>query len=98
MKFDEYYKFYLSKHQDVNNRRMHMFGNAMTLMYVVSILIFCPVYWGLLFAPFVVYPFAFLGHWVFEGSKPALFSSNPLMAKMADWRMCWDMLTGKLEM
>jgi hypothetical protein len=70
----------------------------MTVLYVVSILLFCPVYWGLLLTPFIVYPFAFFGHWAFEGSKPALFSSNPLKAKMADWRMCWDMLTGKLEM
>ena len=98
MNFDEYYKFYLSKHKDINNRRMHMFGNAMTIMYVVSILLLCSFYWSLLLTPFVVYPFAFFGHWYFEGSKPALFSSNPLQAKMADWKMCWEMLIGKVDM
>jgi len=45
----------------------------------------------------VVYPLAVVGHLLFEGSMPAFFSSNPLYAKMADWRMMFEWLTGKIK-
>jgi len=38
-----------------------------------------------------------VGHLLFEGNMPAFFSSNPLYAKMADWRMMFEWLTGKIK-
>lgn len=100
MNFEEYYQFYLSKHTNKWNRRCHFLGQIATILFVVLVVLhaFWVSPWALLLlllTPFVVYPFAVPGH-LFEGQLPAFFSSNPLYAKAADARMCWDMLTGKI--
>jgi hypothetical protein len=46
--------------------------------------------------PFVVYPFAWSGHYFFEKNKPAAFS-NPLWAKACDWIMLKDILIGRIK-
>jgi len=50
----------------------------------------------LLLTPFVVYPFAWSGHFFFEKNKPAAFS-NPFWAKACDWVMLKDIITGKIR-
>jgi hypothetical protein len=50
----------------------------------------------LLATPFVVYPFAWFGHYVFEKNEPAAFS-NPLWAKACDWIMLKDWILGRIE-
>ncbi len=97
MTFNEYYQFYLSKHQDKNCRRMHILGQLVTLAYIILAPIYLGWYW-LLLAPFVIYPIAWSGHIFFEGNRPAFFSSNPVKAKLADLRMMWDIFTGKLPL
>lgn len=100
MSFEDYYQFYLSKHQNRWCRRFHFAGQIATILFVVWVVLhtFLASVWFLpllLLTPFVVYPFAVTGH-LFEGHLPAFFSGNILKAKMADARMCWEMLTGKL--
>ena len=95
--FDEYYQFYLSKHQKPLNKFCHLLANMTTIAFVVSVFVFNLSLWWLLLTPFVVYPLAVMGHFVFEGSRPAFFSSNPLYAKLADWRMMFEWLTGKIK-
>jgi len=51
---------------------------------------------ALIFVPFVVYPFAWIGHIYFEKNKPAAWS-NPIKAKICDWLMTKDILTGKIK-
>ena len=51
----------------------------------------------LLLLPFVVYPFAWSGHFLFEHNKPAAFK-NPWLAKLSDWRMLFDILRGKIPL
>jgi len=51
---------------------------------------------ALLATPFVIYPFAWTGHFYFEKNKPAAFS-NPLYAKAADWVMLRDWILGRIE-
>lgn len=97
MNFDEYYEFYLEKHKNPWNRRMHIIGNLATILYLILVIWF-QLWYLLLLTPFVVYIAAFPGHWFFEGNKPALMSSNPLWAKAADWRMMWDILRGELPL
>ena len=46
--------------------------------------------------PFVVYPFAWSGHFFFEKNKPAAWS-KPLWAKACDWVMLKDMIIGKVK-
>lgn len=100
MDFESYYEFYLEKHQNKWCRRFHFAGQIATIMFVLLVLlhVFVASPWAVLLlflTPFVVYPFAVAGH-LFEGKWPAFFSSNPLWAKAADARMCWEMLTGKI--
>ncbi len=94
MTFDEYYKYYLTLHENVWTRRLHVIGQVATIMYVVFA---CKTsFWLLLLAPFIVYPFAWSGHYFFEKNKPAAFSS-PLWAKLSDWVMFKDWILGRVE-
>ena len=49
-----------------------------------------------LIAPFIVYPFAWSGHYFFEKNKPAAFQ-NPIYAKISDWIMFKEILLGRLR-
>lgn len=101
MKFKEYYIYYLTLHQNKICRRLHVLGQIFTILYfiLVTYLIFnISLYFVFLyvFLPFVVYPFAWSGHFFFEKNKPAAFK-NPLWAKAADWVMLKDIITGKIK-
>ena len=67
----------------------------MTLLYI-GLAIQLGAWWFLIGAPFIVYPFAWSGHFFFEKNTPAAWT-NPIKAKVCDWKMTWDTLTGKLE-
>tara|TARA_Y100000034_G_scaffold91282_1_gene110104 strand:- start:12 stop:302 length:291 start_codon:yes stop_codon:yes gene_type:complete len=96
MNFKEYYQHYLTLHQNRWCRRLHVVGQIATIVFVVV----CVAYslWPLLLAtPFIVYPFAWTGHYVFEKNEPAAFS-NPLWAKACDWVMLKDIIIGKIKL
>jgi hypothetical protein len=95
MTFNEYYQHYLTLHQNKWCRRLHVLGQAATIMFISAVL-YTQAWLLLLATPFVVYPFAWTGHFVFEKNEPAAFS-RPLWAKACDWVMLKDILTGKLE-
>jgi len=64
-------------------------------MFVIGVIV--KQFWILLiFTPFIIYPFAWSGHFFFEKNKPAAFS-NPLWAKACDWLMMRDILLNNLE-
>jgi hypothetical protein len=95
MEFYEYYQYYLTLHQNKWCRRMHVLGQFATISFVVATIYL--KFWILLLAtPFVVYPFAWFGHYVFEKNEPAAFS-NPLWAKACDWIMLKDWILGRIE-
>ena len=95
MSFKEYYKHYLTLHQNKWNRRLHVFGNVTTLSFI-ALCILQSLWFMLLLTPFIVYPFAWSGHFFFEKNKPAAFS-NPFWAKACDWVMLKDIITGKIR-
>jgi hypothetical protein len=95
MNFWEYYDYYLTLHQNKWTRRLHVLGQLSTITYVVLAISY-GFWFLLLFAPFVVYPFAWSGHYFFEKNKPAAFK-NPLWAKACDWVMFKDWILGKVE-
>ena len=102
MSFDEYYEYYLSLHQNRTCRRLHVAGQVSTILYLILIIVltikFSWLFLGLLlFSPFVVYPFAWSGHFFFEHNEPAAFT-NPLWAKLCDWRMLYDILRGRIPL
>jgi len=95
MTFDEYYQHYLTLHQSKWTRRLHVVGQIATVVFITAVVVL--KMWALLlFAPLVVYPFAWTGHYLFEKNLPAAFQ-RPLWAKACDWIMLKDMLIGKLE-
>ena len=94
MNLQEYYKFYLSLHQDVWCRRLHVLGKFATIAFIVYA---CTTnMWLLLLAPFIVYPFAWSGHYFFEKNEPAAFS-DPVKAKISDWIMLKDWILGRIK-
>jgi|TARA_R110002020_G_scaffold278942_1_gene494351 hypothetical protein len=93
--FSEYYKYYLTLHQDKINRRLHVLGQCATIITLVAAITLKS--WLLLFlTPLAVYPFAWTGHMYFEKNKPAAWS-KPLWAKACDWVMLKDILMRKIE-
>ena len=91
----EYYKYYLTLHQNRACRRLHVMGQVATiglLLYTV----YSQSWLLLLLAPFIVYPFAWVGHVFLEKNKPAAWS-NPLWAKASDWMMLRDWILGRIE-
>ena len=94
MSFREYYKHYLTLHQNPWNRLLHVLGQLATVAYVLGVI--ATGHWLLLVAaPFVVYPFAWSGHFFFEKNTPAAWS-RPLWAKACDWVMLKDILLRRI--
>lgn len=100
MKIKDYYKHYLSLHQNKICRRLHVLGQVMTILYLIFViylltisLFFLPL---VLLLPFIVYPFAWSGHFFFEKNKPAAFK-HPIKAKVCDWIMLFDIIRGKVK-
>lgn len=94
MNMKEYYANYLLLHQNKICRRLHILGQIMTLLWIAGCFHY-QYFWFLLLTPFVVYPFAWSGHYFFERNQPAAFK-NPVKAKIADWMMFFDVLRGKI--
>ena len=94
MTFKEYYDSYLKLHQNKHCRRLHFVGQIFTILFVSYSLL--NNLWLLPLSPFVIYPFAWTGHFVFEKNEPAAFK-RPLWAKACDWVMFKDIITGKIE-
>jgi len=102
MSFKEYYKFYLSLHQNRWCRRFHALGQLATIIYVILCIVNT---WtlALIASPLVVYPFAWTGHLAFEKNKPLAWKGvndygwTTLKAKACDWVMLKDILTGKIR-
>ena len=94
MTFKQYYEHYLSLHKNPKTRLMHFVGQIFTILFVLYALI--SSYWLLVLAPFIVYPFAWAGHYFFEKNKPGALK-NPIYAKLSDWVMFKDILMRRLS-
>ncbi|HKT51271.1 MAG TPA: DUF962 domain-containing protein [Candidatus Angelobacter sp.] len=93
--YDEFFTFYLREHSNPRNRLMHAAGTVLGLCTViVPFLVGHP--WYALLWPVVAYGFAWTGHFLIEGNKPATFG-HPFWSFISDFRMLGLMLTGKLE-
>jgi len=98
----KYYEFYLTKHQNPKCRLLHFIGQLFTLGF--AFYVFYEWHWYLIpLIPFVVYPFAWSGHRIFEKNKPLALEGvkdggkTTLKAKACDWLMFFDVLRGKLS-
>jgi hypothetical protein len=98
----EYYPKYLLAHRNPINKLLHVFGNFLTVAYVIYIMYlmmisiwFTPL---LLLTPFIVYVGAWPGHFKYEKNEPATFKVNPIITKMCDWIMIYELFTKKLKL
>jgi hypothetical protein len=92
--FDAFYPFYLSEHSDRMTRRLHFAGSALALVCLAMLILTMNLWW-LLAGVLCGYGFAWVGHFVFEKNQPASFK-QPLFSFMGDWKMFWQILTGKI--
>ena len=95
MTISEYYKYYLTLHEHPKCKLLHFIGQLVTISFSVWVLYnWC---WYLIpIIPFIIYPFAWSGHYFFENNEPAAFH-NPIKAKISDWILFKDILLGRLR-
>lgn len=92
--FAEFYPFYLTEHSNRTCRRLHFVGSTLALVCLVMLIVTAkPQY--LLYGLLCGYGCAWIGHFGFEKNKPASFK-QPLLSFRGDWKMWWQMLTGKI--
>ena len=97
MKFDNYeqfWLFYVGEHRNATSRALHFCGTSLAAICLLTGIFFNA--WFLLVAPLLGYAFAWTGHFVFEGNKPATFG-HPLWSLRGDFRMYKLMLTGGIH-
>jgi len=93
--FADFYPFYLQEHSNATCRRLHFLGSSVGLLCLVMLLATGrPQY--LLYGLLAGYGFAWIGHFAFEKNRPASFK-RPLYSFMGDWRMYFDMWTGRVS-
>jgi len=93
--YDEFFDFYLQQHSHPKNRALHAAGTGLGVALVAGGLIARKPLYALLFLP-VGYGFAFAGHFLVEGNKPATFG-HPWWSFLSDFRMLGLMMRGKLN-
>jgi len=93
--FRDFYPFYLSEHSNRISRRLHFTGTSAALALLITAGI-TQTWWLMAVALLQGYAFAWVGHYFFERNKPATFK-YPGYSLMGDWRLWWEILTGKLR-
>lgn len=93
--YDQFFSFYLREHANPRNRLMHAAGTVLGICTVVVPFAIGHPWYALLW-PVVAYGFAWSGHFLIEGNKPATFG-HPFWSFISDFRMLGLMLTGRLE-
>ena len=92
--FAEFYPFYLSEHSGRTTRRLHFIGSSLGLFCLLEWLFTGDPVWVVI-ALACGYGFAWFAHYAFEKNRPATFR-QPLYSFMGDWKMFWQILTGKI--
>ena len=93
--YEEFFTFYLHEHSDRRNRMMHAWGTALAAAMVIAAFVLGHPWYALLW-PLVAYGFAWTGHFLIEGNKPATFG-HPFWSFISDFHMLWLMATGRLQ-
>ena len=92
--FAEFWPYYLREHRQPGTRVLHLVGTTLALLLLIAAVVTGrpALLVGALLAG---YGFAWVGHFVFEKNRPASFK-RPLWSFMGDWRMYFDIWTGKV--
>ena len=94
--FADFYPFYLGEHAHPVCRGLHFTGTTLAALLLATALI-SQRWWPIPAALVTGYAFAWVGHFFFEHNRPATFK-HPLFSFLGDWRLWWDILTGKVSM
>ena len=92
--YSDFYAFYLSEHAKPMTRRLHFVGSSLAL----ACLLFALIKLNWMYLPLALllgYGIAWVAHFVFETKAPLSFS-HPFYSFVSDWRMWWEMLTGRV--
>lgn len=93
--FAAFWPFYLGEHRHPTNRLLHFIGSSLGLGCWLAFLY--TVNWWLIPLGLVMgYGCAWVGHFFIEKNKPASFR-YPLWSFLADWRMWFCILTGRIS-
>ncbi|MGB6356302.1 MAG: DUF962 domain-containing protein, partial [Steroidobacteraceae bacterium] len=93
--FGDFYLLYLGEHANRTCRRLHFVGTSIAAVLIFAA--FITQRWWLIAAALIQgYAFAWVGHFFFEHNRPATFK-YPGYSFMGDWRLWWDILTGKVR-
>lgn len=93
--FKEFYPYYLSQHNKKLTRIFHFTATLLVFAVIIYVLQsgkerflwYIPIFgWGI----------SAFSHYVFEKNKPTSFT-NPLFTLIADFKMFFELLTGKLK-
>ena len=93
--FAAFWPFYLGEHRNSVNRQLHFLGTSLGLVCWLSFL-YTLNFWLIPLGFVLGYGCAWVGHFFIEHNKPASFK-YPLWSLLADWRMWFCMLTGKIN-
>lgn len=91
--YNEFYKFYLTEHQNKTSRMLHFIGTFLVFI-LAGLFVYFGGGWKWFFVPLVGYGFAWVGHYFFEKNKPATFK-YPLWSLISDFKLFFEILFGK---
>lgn len=94
--YPDFYKFYLSEHENVMSRRLHVLGSSAGI-YGAYRAYKTGKKRYLAYGIVAGYACAWTGHFFFEKNKPASFK-QPLYSFISDWRMLADVVQGKISL
>ncbi len=92
--FEQFYPYYLQEHSNRTCRRLHFIGSSIGIGLMIAAVLTLNG-WLLLAGVIQGYAWAWVGHFFFEHNRPATFQ-YPWMSFRGDWKMWWQMLTGKI--
>jgi hypothetical protein len=93
---NEFNPFYLVEHANSTSRRLHFAGTSTALVLVIAAVV-TQFWWLMLAALMQGYAFARVRHFIFERNKTATFS-YPWLSFLGDFRLWWEILTGKISL
>ena len=92
--FDEFFLFYLRQHSRPGNRLLHILGTTIAVVMTITTMVLHHPWLALLWIP-VGYAFAWVGHLLVEGNRPATWG-HPGWSFVSDFRMMGLMISGRL--